>query len=98
MAGKHINTVKKATAGISSGDGKKATGSQRKKVSRASKAPKKEDLLSQLHKHKKEIQEMRFGMSQKGLQKGVSRRHLRRQIARAATQLTTLRKHGGARV
>lgn len=87
---------KKATSAPSSGDIKKATASQRKKVSKAPKMIKKEDLVEQMHKHKKGMQEMRFGFSGEQ-QKSGSRRNLRKQIARATTQLTTLRKNGGVR-
>lgn len=81
---------KEDTKKAKSGDAKKkAVGASVKKVS-------KEDLVGQMRKHKKEIQEMRFGLS-KEAQKGGSRKNLRKQAAQAAVQLTKLRKSGAVR-
>ena len=89
---------KKAVADSSSDGVKQPSASRRKTASRTSKIVKKEDLVGRMHSHKKEVQEMRFGLSGDGRQKDGSRRNLRKQIARTATQLTTLRKRGGVRV
>ena len=81
---------KEAVKKVKGGDGgKKASGASVKKVS-------KEDLVGQMRKHKKEMQELRFGLS-KEAQKGGSRKNLRKQAARVAVQLTKLRKSGAVR-
>ncbi len=97
MVKKRVSSTKKEMTDLSSGDAKKATASQRKKASKMPKVMKKEDLVEQMHKHKKGVQEMRFGLSKEGQQKGDSRQNLRKQIARTATQLTALRKNDGVR-
>ena len=99
FGGKKTNASprKKVTDDTTSGSVKKVVASQRKKVSKVPKVMKKEDLVEQMHKHKKGVQEMRFGFSG-GQQKNGSRKRLRKQIARTATQLTMLRKNGGMRV
>lgn len=97
MIRKRISDTKKAGASSDGDDKKKMATSQRKKAPKAPKVMKKEDLVAQMHKHKKGVQEMRFGVSGGGQQKGDSHRNLRKQIARAATQLTMLRKNGGVR-
>ena len=78
--------TKKAKGG---GAKKKASGASVKKVS-------KEDLVGQMRKCKKDMQEMRFGLS-KEAQKSGSRKNLRKQAARAAVQLTKMRKSGAVR-
>ena len=94
MVKKRIRAKKDATVDFSSGGVKKDAVSQHKKVSKVPKAVKKEDLVEQMYVCKKEMQEMRFGLSQKGQQKGVSRRDLRKQLALTAMRLTMLRKNG----
>ena len=81
---------KEAVKKVKGGDGKKkAAGASVKKVS-------KEDLVGQMRKYKKEMQELRFGLS-KEAQKDGSRKKLRKQAARAAVQLTKMRKSGAVR-
>ena len=54
--------------------------------------PSRKDLIETIRKNKKEIQEMRFGLSKKANQKGGTRKGLRKEVARAATKLTAMQK------
>ena len=51
-----------------------------------------EELIEKIRNHKEEIQSVRFGVSKKEMQKGGSSKQLRREVARAATKLTAMRK------
>ena len=91
MAKKDINEKQRVKmAKPSSGGGKKG-------VAKKSKSVTKDGLVGQIRTHKKGIQEARFGLSQEAQQKGGSRKQMRKQIARAATRLTLLRKQGVVR-
>lgn len=52
----------------------------------------KKDLIEDIKKHKKSIQEVRFGLSGGVTKKSGGCKKLRKAIAVAATQLTTLNK------
>ena len=52
----------------------------------------KKDLIGDIKKHKKSIQEIRFNLSGGAQQKGKEYKKLRREIARSATKLTALSK------
>ena len=52
----------------------------------------KKDLIGDIKKHKKSIQEIRFNLSGGAQQKGKEHKKLRKEIARSATKLTALSK------
>ena len=92
MVKKDVIKTKKGSGGDVVADKRRGGGDVSKKSKK--KVVSKGDLVGQIRKCKQEMQEVRFGLSKEVQQKGGSRRNLRKQVARAATQLTMLRKNG----
>ena len=88
MAKKEDKKIKNEVVGSKrSAGGKKGIPKKDKKVTKG-------DLVEQIRKHKKGMQEMRFGLSKEVQQKGGSHKNLRKEVARVATRLTVMRKGG----